>query len=248
MATMDEGQTREINVEARLGSGKGVARKLRRAGKIPGVFYGFRTDPIKLALEPARLIEALSTPKHKNTLLRTVSEQDELNGRLAMVKDIQRHPVSRQFLHVDLIEIYTDRPVYAEIPIEIKGHAKGVDLGGTMDHSLRFIAIKCPADRIPVSIDIDVTEMEIGDSIKISELAVGEGVEILEDEHTSVVSVLAPTVEEEVAPAEGEEEEAAGEAEAASGETAPGKAAPGKAASEDKDKKKSEDKDKKKSE
>ena len=216
--TYKEIEGRELRVDFRPGAGKGVARKLRKEGRIPGIFYGSKSEPIPMSLTPEEMVEALRTPKLKNTLIRMISDHNGLNGRLVLVKEIQRHPISRAYLHVDFMEVYPDQPVRAMVPVTIKGHAKGVDLGGTLDQHLRYVDIKCAADKIPSAIEVEVSELEIGGSIKLGQLSTEEGVELMGERHAAVVSVAAPRVAEvEEAVAEGEEEEAAAPAEAEPG-------------------------------
>lgn len=211
----------ELKINHRTTSGKGVARKLRKSGKIPGVFYGLRHDPVSLVVDPDELLKALSTPKLKNTLIRMVSEDSDLNGRHVLVQTIQRHPVSREFLHVDFIEVYPDKAVKTKVPVNLVGHPKGVELGGTLDQQMREVYLTCPADKIPAEITVDVSELDIGDTIKLEEIQFGEGVDVLEDLESPIASVAAPRVLEETVTAEeeeGEEGEEAAEGEAAEGE------------------------------
>lgn len=219
--TDNSGEVRELKVEVRKGRGKGVARKLRRAGRVPGVFYGMRHEPVSVSLSPGELVQALSTPKLRNTLLRMVSEDNGINGRLALVKDIQRHPLNRDFLHIDLIEVYPEIPVKANVPINLHGHPQGVDQGGTLEQHLRYVEIRCPAQKIPAELTVDVSSLEIGHSTKLGEIVIGEGIELLDDEHLVVASVAAPRVLEVAAPVEGEVAEE-GAAEAAEGEAEAG--------------------------
>jgi large subunit ribosomal protein L25 len=213
MERMETQTISELKVSVRADKGKGVARKLRRQGLVPGIFYGPRHEPVPLALRPEELKAALDTPKLRNTVIRLVCEDGGVNGRRALVKDIQRHPLSRAFLHVDLMEVYDDVAVRANVPVHVTGHAIGVDLGGTLEQHLREIHIRCTPDKIPASITIDVSHLPIGGSIRIKELPVAQGIEVLDEGNISVVSVVAPRVLEETKPAE-EAAEAAGEGEA----------------------------------
>ena len=227
METSKTSDVMELKVELRKGIGKTVTRKLRRQGLIPGVFYGTRHEPVSVTLSPAEMVAALNTPKLKNTLIRLRSAEPELEGRTVLVKEIQRHPTNRALLHVDLVEVYPDLPVKALIPVLIQGIPKGIDFGGTLEQHLRYADIRCPADAIPASITIDVSELNIGDTIRLSQLVVGEGIELQDDPHTTVVSVVAPKlvaeaeVEAEAAPEEG--------AAAVEGAAAPAAAAAGEA-------------------
>lgn len=206
-------EARELKVQFRTESGKGVARKLRRQGRIPAIFYGSKSEPVSMSLDPGEMVEALHTPKLKNTIIRMTSDHDGLNGKTVLVKEIQRHPLSRKFLHVDFMEVYPDQDVRAMIPIILKGQAKGVDLGGTLEQVLRFVEVKCAAEKIPVGIELEVTDLDIGDVIKFSQLTTEEEVELLGDEHATVVSLAAPRVVEEVEAAVEEEGEAVAEGE-----------------------------------
>lgn len=208
----------ELKVAPRAESGKGHARKLRKAGMIPGVFYGLRTPPAAFACDPNDLRTALKTRMLKNTLIKIVAEGSDINGRVVMVKEIQRHPLSRSFLHVDLIEVYADRMVKIMVPITLVGVPKGLELGGVLEHNLRSVHVKCVPDKIPVDLSIDVSALEIGHFLKLKDVAIPEGVNILDDLNMSVASVIAPRLAE-VTAAEAEAA-AAAEAEAAGEEGA----------------------------
>jgi len=214
----------ELKVEKRSAVGKGVARKLRKKGLIPAVFYGSRHQPVSLALDPEELVKALSTPKLRNTLIRLVSEDSEIDGRKVLVKDIQKDPLTNDFLHVDLLEVYSDILITTQVPIHLTGHPAGVELGGTLEQHLREVDIRCSPENIPSDLTIDVSRLGIGDSVKLGDLTFGQGVELLLDESLSVASVVAPTVVEEPAAEEEEEAEAAEGEEVAEGEKAPAEA------------------------
>ncbi len=218
----DDEKARQLNVFSRSEAGKSAARKLRKRGMIPAVFYGSRHAPVSISVSPDELVRALSTKKYRNTLLHLVCEGSEINGKMALVKDIQRQPLSREMLHVDFIEVYSDVLVKALIPIHLTGNPQGVEQGGTLDQHIRELEIRCPADKIPEEVQIDATHLEIGDSIKVAELPLGQEIEVLAEPEWSVASVAAPRVLEEVKPAE-EEEAAAEGAEAEEGEKRPAK-------------------------
>lgn len=216
MAGFEQAEVKDLRVETRQDQGKEAMRKLRQRGRMPGIFYGLRAAPVKVSVVPADLMNALDTSKRINTLIRLVSEDPEVNGKLVLVKELQRHPLNRSLLHVDLMEAYPDRPVKVWVAIHVKGHAKGVDLGGTLEQHLRHVEIKCPADKIPAALELDVSDLGMGQGIKIHQLPVGEGIQLLGDPQATVVSVVAPKLAvEEAAPVE-----AAEGAEAAGGEGA----------------------------
>lgn len=202
-----------LEVEAREGVGKGVARKLRASGKIPAVLYGGGGPGIPLALDATRLQKVLHESElGLNTLLDLkVRDHAELDGKTVMVRELQRHPVHGAFIHADLYEVDLSQKIDVEVPIHVSGKAVGVELGGILDQALREVEIKCLPRAIPDEIVVDVSALELGDSLHVSDLPLPEGVELVSDPELSVVSVVAPQKEEEEAPAEAaaEGEEAA---------------------------------------
>ena len=215
-----------LEVELRGDTGKGVARKLRAAGRIPGTLYGRGKPATSVSLDP----EALERVLHEsdaglNTLIDVRVSGQAGEPRVVLVKEFQREPVGGAPLHVDLYQVDLTTTVEVEVPIHLSGRPRGVELSdGILDHSLRELLIECLPRAIPESIEVDVTELEIGDSIHVRDLALPEGVELRSDPDLSVASVVAAKVIEEEAAAEavleGEEApaEAAAEGEAAAGE------------------------------
>jgi large subunit ribosomal protein L25 len=125
-----------------------------------------------------------------------------------MVKELQTHPVSRDFLHVDFYEIAMDRKIRVKVPIVTTGMAKGVELGGVLQIIRREIEVLCLPFEVPESFEIDVADLDIGDSIHVRDISQEGEIEFLEDENFTVVTLLIPKIEEEEEPAEEEEEEA----------------------------------------
>jgi large subunit ribosomal protein L25 len=217
-----------LGVELREGRGKGVARKLRATGRIPGVCYRRNAEPLAVSLDPSELDRVLRKASSGiNTLLDLkVAGGGDFDGRQVLIKELQRNPISGAYLHADLYAVDLKQTIHVSIPIQIKGSAIGVTLGGgILDHATRELDVECLPDAIPEEIAVDVSELETGDSIHVRDLVVPEGATILNDPDVSIVSVVAPAVAEEEAPVEAEEGvegEAApeGEAEAASEESA----------------------------
>ncbi len=210
-----------LTVDAREATGKGVARKLRAAGQIPAVLYGGGRPAVSLALDPSTLQKLLNASEMGiNTLIDLhVKDHAELDGKTVMVKELQRDPVRGDFIHADLYEVDLSQTVDVEVPIHISGKAVGVELGGVLDHALRELEITCLPRAIPDEIVLDVSALEIGDSLHVRDITLPEGVDLRSDPDLSVISVVAPTKEEEEVP-EGEEIEAA-EAPAAEAAEAP---------------------------
>jgi large subunit ribosomal protein L25 len=214
-----------LQVELRENGGKGVARKLRQSGRIPGVLYGRGKRAQPVTLDPKPLERALQRSEAgMNTLFDLHVSGGSGGDRVVLVKELQREPARGTPLHADLYEVDLTETVEVEVPIHLVGTPPGVSLeGGIMDHAHRALAVECLPRAIPDELSLDVSGLNIGDSLHVSDIALPEGVELRDDPEISVVSVVAPRVEEEAAPAEGEEVvEAEGAEEAAPSEAAEG--------------------------
>jgi large subunit ribosomal protein L25 len=199
--------TVSLSANARDGKGKGAARSLRSQGQVPAVIYGHGRQPQPLALNARDLDKLLSHIQAESTVIEVT-----VGGHTAktLIREIQRHPIKRQILHVDFQALVAGEKVTVSIPIVLLGVPEGVRLeGGVLDQTLREIEIEVDPSNIPDHVEYDITNMVIGDSVHISDLKVPEGVEVLDDPETSVAVLAAPrAVIEEVAavaePVEGE--------------------------------------------
>ncbi|MBW2235277.1 MAG: 50S ribosomal protein L25 [Deltaproteobacteria bacterium] len=198
-----------LKVEVREGTGKGVARKLRAAGRIPGILYGRAKESVPLTLDPLALERAIQKSEAGvNTLFDLDMEGAKAGPRVVLVKDLQREPGAGFLLHADLYEVDLTQTVEVEIPIHLIGTPTGVSLeGGIMDHAHRDLRIECLPRAIPDELTLDVSALAIGDSLHVSDIALPEGVELRDDPDISVVIVAAPRKEEEELPAEAAEGE-----------------------------------------
>ncbi len=203
-----------LAIEVRENTGKGVARKLRAAGRIPGVFYGKKLSATPITLDPHVLERALKkSDAGMNTLFDVqIQGGGELQGKVVLVKDLQRDPVTGSFLHADLYAVDLEQALQVSVPLHVTGKAPGVEMGGILDQALREIELSCLPTAIPREIQVDVSGLNLGDSIHIRDLGLPEGVDLVSDPDLSVVSVVAPRATEEEAAAE---EAAEGEAPAA---------------------------------
>ena len=206
-----------LAVEIRTAGGKGVARKLRAAGRIPGVLYGTETPTTALTLDPDALEKVIRTSHAGVNTLIDLTGANEVAGKTVLVKELQREPVRGALLHADLFEVDPNETISVSVPIHLTGTAHGVTMGGLIDHALRVLELDCLPSAIPDEIVVDVAHLDIGDSIHVSELPLPEGVELITGSEQSVVSVVAPRVEEEPT-VEEELEGVEGEAGAAEGE------------------------------
>ncbi|HMI43536.1 MAG TPA: 50S ribosomal protein L25/general stress protein Ctc [Gemmatimonadaceae bacterium] len=199
--------TVSLSANARDGKGKGAARSLRSQGQVPAVIYGHGRQPQPLALNARDLDKLLSHIQAESTVIEVT-----VGGQTAktLIREIQRHPIKRQILHVDFQALVAGEKVTVSIPIVLLGVPEGVRLeGGVLDQTLREIEIEVDPSNIPDHVEYDITNMVIGDSVHISDLKVPEGVEVIDDPETSVAVLAAPrAVIEEVAavaePVEGE--------------------------------------------
>ena len=188
-------QTASLSATPRLRSGKGVARSLRRAGKVPAVIYGRGREPEALELD-GTMLERLLTKIRAETTLVDVAVADRQPVK-ALIREIQRDPLKDIVLHVDFLEIHAGEAIRLEVPIHLVGSPDGVrNQGGTLDQVLRTVEIEVlPAD-IPERIELDTTALTIGKSLHVSDLSIPK-VKILTDLELTVCTVSAPRVEEE---------------------------------------------------
>jgi len=207
--------------EKREATGKGVARKLRAAGRIPAVVYGRGKQTTPISIDSTLLEKLLQgSGAGMNTLIELSVDGETAT---ALVKELQRDPVRGRPLHTDFYLVDMDKKVEVSVPLLFTGKAKGVDSGGILDHPMREIELECLPRAIPEKIEVDVSALEIGDSIHVRDLVLPEGVEMLSDANLTVASVITPAViEEPTAEAAEGVEEAAAEGEAAEAEPAEG--------------------------
>ena len=205
-------------VESRAATGKGAVRKLRAAGRIPAILYGQGKESVPLSIDPRALEKVLRVGGANALLDLTVEGRPELGSPVALVKELQRHPIRGTIMHADLYQVDLTRTVEVEVPVHLIGKAKGIDFGGILEHSLREIALECLPRSIPASIEVDISNMEVGDVIHVRDLVLPPGVSLMSDPDLGVVHVALPAAEEEApvaAAAEGAAEAAAATGEAA---------------------------------
>ena len=201
------------------------ARRLRGEGKVPGVVYGLGGDPVTLTVEWRELRAALVTEQGLNAVIHLEVDGERMP---TLVKEIQRHPVRRNVLHVDFIRVDLNKPVDVEVPIHLEGEPEAVQReGGVIDQTLTSLLVHCKPSDIPAQLTVDITDLEIGSSKHVSDIVLPDGVSTsVEPEETvvtasfQVVEIPEPEEGEEVEGEEGAEGEAAeGEAgEASEGE------------------------------
>jgi large subunit ribosomal protein L25 len=188
-------ETIELQIETRSARGKGGARSLRRDGKIPAILYGPKRGTTAVTLD-AKEFERKLGRQQRTQIVRLQSASADLSGRLVLLKETQRHPLSRSPLHADLYEVDVEAKIRVLVPVHLTGKAAGVELGGILQPVRREVEVLCLPLQIPESIDIDVTPLGIHDSLHVSDLRAPSGVEIPYDVDFAVVTVLPPVVEE----------------------------------------------------
>src|SRR5947207_7252140 len=188
-----------FNATARDTTGKGAARSLRSRGQVPAIIYGHDIKPQPLSLNARDLDKLLSHIQAESTVIEVTVDG---HSSKTLIREIQRHPIKRQILHVDFQALVAGEKVTVSIPIVLTGIAEGVRLeGGVLDHTLRELEIEVDPSNIPDHVELDVTNMVIGDSLHVSDIKLPEGVEILDDLETSVAVLAAPRAVIEEAPA-----------------------------------------------
>ncbi len=211
----------ELKANVRKNTGKGPARVLRRDGRMPAVLYGPDQVPVLLSINVKELEKISKNYNLSQVPLNLVIEDGKLVTKKVMVKELQTHPVSMNYLHVDLYEIAMDRKIKVNVPVVTKGKAKGVELGGVLQIVRRELEVLCLPAEIPENIEIDITDLDIGDSVHVDEIPFEGEIEIPAALNFTVLTILTPKVEvEEVEEEEELEEEAEVEGEEAAPEEA----------------------------
>jgi large subunit ribosomal protein L25 len=187
-----------LTAEIREGVGKERAKKLRAKGLIPAIFYGPRSQTVPLVIDSKELSKALQTEAGENVLIDlNIRRGNQSDRKVVMLKDIQIDPLQRLTLHTDFYEVAMDEMVTVEIPVHLIGKPEGTKVGGILEQVRRVIQIQCLPGDIPKSIDIDVSLLNIGDSIHVQDIQV-EKAKIISDTNFTIATVVPPVVEEKV--------------------------------------------------
>jgi large subunit ribosomal protein L25 len=196
----------ELTANIRKLTGKGISRTLRRQGLIPGVLYGPKSQPISLAVAVMDIEKIFKHSGSNQAPLNLILKNGESIQKTAIIKDLQLHPVSRRFMHIDLYEVAMDKKIQVRVPLVVTGTAKGAEAGGTLQLIRREVDVLCFPLDIPEFITVDVSGMEIGDSIHVEDLSVSGNLEVLADTNFTVVTVSGGMAEEHAETPEAEEE------------------------------------------
>jgi large subunit ribosomal protein L25 len=188
----------ELQAEKREATTKGVVNELRRSGRVPGVTYG-DGEPTALSVDARTLMSILKSERGRNAL---INLKIDGSSHPVLLKEIQRHPITRALWHVDFHRISLKKKIEAAVPVHVKGEAPGVKLGGgILEHVVRDVRVRCLPTEIPASIDVDISNLQINQAIKVKDLPPMPGVEWATDLESVVVHVVVPTKLEEPEPA-----------------------------------------------
>jgi len=192
-------ETLEIQVDARDPGSKQRARRLRRSGKIPGVLYGPKTQTIALELNKKEFSSRVAGLEGSH-LVRLKSNSATLVDKVALVKEMQFHPITGEVVHADLYEVDLTAKIRVQVPLHFVGKAVGVVRGGILQPIVREIEVECLPLDIPDFFNVEVSELDIGDSAHIEDLTMPEGIKAIYESNLALVAVVPPTVEEAPTP------------------------------------------------
>jgi large subunit ribosomal protein L25 len=185
-----------LKAAMRTETGKGAMRRLRRDGRIPAVVYGRGEETRPLSVD-AHDFEMLTKQHSLDTTIVELSIEGagRKGGKLrTLIAEVQNHPYKPQVLHVDFQQIHAGERVTVQVPIRLQGTAAGVRAGGVLQHVLHDVELECAVEEIPEALEVDVSALEIGDSVHVYDLSVPENVELLVDAERTVCTVAPPTV------------------------------------------------------
>jgi len=194
-------ETVEIQIEPRESDGKGRARRARREGKLPGVFYGPKSAAVPLELDRKEFITRVAHLEGSH-LIRIKSGSPALADKVALVKELQYHPVTGEVIHADFYEVDLSERIRVKVPLHFVGKAAGVVRGGILQPVVREIEVECLPMDIPEFFDVEVSALDIGDSLHVTELTMPEGVTAASESDLTLVTVVPPSIEEAPTPVE----------------------------------------------
>lgn len=182
-----------LKVRPREKRGKELVKKLRRNGFIPAVVYGQDTDSLPLEIDGKAFHALIRGGLGENVLVTLTTGDQKAKDRKVLIREVQRDPVRGDILHVDFHQISLTKKLSIQVPIHLVGIPEGVTTGGILQHVLRELEVECLPTAIPEKIDVDVSHLQIGDSIHVVDLKL-ENIDVLSDPASSIVSVVPPTV------------------------------------------------------
>jgi large subunit ribosomal protein L25 len=184
-----------LKADRRAGTGKGVARKTRAAGKVPAIVYGRGMEPISLEVDRRQLVQALHTDAGMNVLLDL-----DIGGEttLALTRELQRDPVRGTVLHADFVKVDRRQAIDVEVPVHLVGEAPGAKEGGVLEHQLFTVAVRCLPTNVPEHVEANISSLGVGDSVKVADISAADDFEITSDPDAVVALITAPVSTEEL--------------------------------------------------
>ncbi len=197
----------EMEATVRDKTGKGVARKLRAEGLIPAILYGPGSTPVPLAVNAFDLQKLLTRAKGERILFTlNLKNNGASEQRLALIKEFQFHPVNDSIQHIDFYEVSMDRELHVEVPVKLVGKAKGVEVEkGVLEIKRRTLEVACLPTNIPDEIEVDVTDLGLGEAIHIGDIEPPEGVRIIDPPRLTIVTIVGSGAMEAATEEEAEE-------------------------------------------
>ncbi len=196
-----------LKAEQRAETGKGPARRLRQKGRVPGILYGRKMDPVNLSLDAHQFRKLLDTLKSNPVFDLEIDGGSGATTRKAMLKERQVRPINGELIHLDFMEVSMDEVIEVDVPLHFEGEPIGVEKGGSFQIVLRELRIEALPGSIPEAITVDVSSLDMGHSLHVSEITLPEGVKSLADPGTALATILAPKKEKEEVEEEPEPEE-----------------------------------------
>ncbi len=186
-----------IDVKRRTEFGKQKAKSIRGRAEVPGVIYGKHHDTVHVAI-PVESLKKIIKAGSNEILRVNIKDNGDAGQKLALIKEIQRHIVTDEFLHVDLYEVSEKEAIKTKAPVLVTGKAKGIELGGILQIVTRELNIKCLPTAIPRHIEIDVSQLNIGHTLHVKDINPLKGIEFMDSPETPVVHVMIPAKEEAI--------------------------------------------------
>jgi large subunit ribosomal protein L25 len=180
-----------LAADKRTETGKGIMRKLRASGKLPAVLYGVKDETLSLTVDPEALTDIFNETRNRNTVVELDIEGEKV---AALVREAQRHPLSRQLLHVDFQQVSSAKPVEVTVPVTTVGKPAGAVFGGRLRVIRRELRVSCPFDKIPETFVVDISAMNVGDMVKASQVETADDVNVLFDHDFNVLTVYGKKV------------------------------------------------------
>jgi large subunit ribosomal protein L25 len=194
----------ELNAVTRTDTGKGQSRTLRREGRLPAVLYGPNTDSVMLSINCVELEDIVKGGSAGQALL-SISVDGAKEPHTAMIKELQVSPLSRDYLHVDFYEVDMKNKIHVMVPVTTTGKSVGIEMGGMLQLIRRELEVLCMPGDIPEFIEIDIAELNIGDSVHVEDVQLEGDVEIPHDVDFTILTILSATMAEEEVEEEEEE-------------------------------------------